>query len=249
MIDVHCHLTQPDYDSDRGEVIERCRQGLKAVVTSCAHPKDFSSTMQLVEQYPKFIFCTVGIHPTYVKEIGETENNFIDLVEKNREKVNGIGEVGLDFKIQENEFREQQKKLFISFMKLSEKIKLPLIIHSRAAFKEAMELLESYRMKNVLMHFFTARELLNKVIENDWYISVNTTLLTSKKIKKIVRDLPLERILTETDAPWLGLEKERNEPSSVKLVVEKIAQIKKLSFDEADSVTTENAQRFFSLTF
>jgi len=108
------------------------------------------------------------------------------------------------------------------------------------------------------MHFFSAKDLLERVIKNDWYISVNTTLLTSKKIKKIVRDMPIERILTETDAPWLAFgddrtikdpSEKRNDPTSVRLVIEKIAEIKKLSFEEVDRITMGNAIRFFNLQF
>ncbi len=248
MIDVHCHFEQKDYDLDRDDVIEKCKQQLKAIITCCAHPKHFDLTMKLVEKNRGFIFATVGIHPEYIKEISEQEKDeLLDLIKTNKDKIVGIGEVGLDFKIQEEEFRKKQRELFLEFIELSEKTKLPLVIHSREAFKEAIEILESYKCKKVLMHFFTAKELLRKIIENDWYISVNTTLLTSKKIKKIVRDLPIKRILTETDSPWLGPQGKRNLPLSTNLVAEKIAKIKGIIFEEADRITTENAIKFFNL--
>ncbi|MEM5829853.1 MAG: TatD family hydrolase [Candidatus Aenigmatarchaeota archaeon] len=247
MIDVHCHLEQPDYNSDRDEVIEKCKRELKAIITSCAHPKDFELTMQLVEKHKGFVFATAGIHPEYIKEISEREKaEFFDLLRKNEDKLVGIGEIGLDFLIEEQEWREKQKELFYDFISLANELKKPLVIHARKAFAEAIEILEAQKAKNVLMHFFSAKELLKKVIENGWYISVNTTLLTSKKIKKIVRDMPLERILTETDSPWLGLEG-RNDPSSIKLVIRKIAEIKKVGEEKIDKLTTENAIKFFGI--
>ncbi|MEM5869624.1 MAG: TatD family hydrolase [Candidatus Aenigmatarchaeota archaeon] len=248
MIDVHCHLEQSDYNSDREEVIEKCKKELKAVITSCAHPKDFELTMKLVEQHKGFVFATVGIHPEYIKEVGKEEKEeFFELVRKNKEKIVGIGEVGLDFLIEEQEWREKQKELFLEFISLAKKLNKPLVIHARKAFGEAIEILENQNAKNVLMHFFSAKELLERVKENGWYISVNTTLLTSKKIKKIVRDMPLERILTETDSPWLGLEHKRNDPLSVKIVIQRIAEIKKIDERRVDEVTTENAYKLFSL--
>jgi TatD DNase family protein len=248
MIDCHAHLEQPQYDKDRDEVIERCRKELKAIITCCTHPKDFELTSQLVKKYNGFIFATAAIHPEYIKEIDESKKNeFFKNIIKSRENFVGIGETGLDFIIEEAECREKQKKLFLDFIQFAKELNLPLVIHARKAFKETIEILEDQKVKNVLIHFFTAKELLHKVIENDWYISVNTTLLFSKKIKKIVRDMPLERILTETDSPWLGLEKKRNEPTSVKYVIEKIAEIKGMKFEDVDRITTENAIKFFKL--
>lgn len=248
MIDCHCHLEQRDYDLDRDEVIERCRKELKAIITCCAHPKDFDLTLSLVEKYKGFVFATTAIHPEYIKEVTrEEEERFFEAVRRNEERIVGIGETGLDFIIEEGVLREKQKELFINFISLAKKLNKPLIVHARKAFGEAIKILEEQKAENVLIHFFSVKELLEKVVGNDWYISVNTALLKSKKIKKIVRDTPIERILTETDSPWLGLEGRRNDPLSVKIVVEKIAEIKKLSFEEVDRITTENAKKFFNL--
>ncbi len=248
MIDCHCHLEQKEYDDDRNEIIEKCRQQLKAIITSCAHPKDFDLTMRLVERYNGFVFATVGIHPEYIKEISDQcKSDFLKLMEANKDKIVGIGEVGLDYSwVKEQEWRAKQRELFIEFISLAQKLNKPLVIHARNAFADAIEILKDCGAKAVLMHFFTAKELFEKIVENGWYISVNTTLLASKKIKKIVRDAPIEQILTETDSPWLGGGK-RNDPTSVRVVIEKIAEIKKLSFEEVDRQTTENAVKFFNL--
>jgi TatD DNase family protein len=248
MIDVHCHLEQKDYEKDRDEVIERCEGELKAVITCCCHPDDFDLTMGLVERHKNFIFAAVSIHPEYIKEIERLNvNDFLKKIEENKEKIVGIGETGLDFIIEEPEWREKQKELFIKFIDLAKSLNLPLVIHARKAFAEAIEILEKFGAERVLMHFFTAKELLAKIIKNGWSISVNTTLLNSKKIKKIVRDLPIEKIMTETDSPWLGIEGKRNDPTSVKFVIEKIAEIKRMKFEEIDKITTQNAIDFFNL--
>jgi len=248
MIDVHCHLEQKDYEKDRDEIIERCKKELKAVITCCCHPDDFDLTMKMVEKYKNFVFATVSIHPEYIKEIEHLRvDDFLKRIEENKEKIVGIGETGLDFIIEEPEWREKQKELFIKFIDLAKNLNLPLVIHARKAFAEAIEILEKFGAERVLMHFFTAKELLPKIIKNGWSISVNTTLLNSKKIKKIVRDLPIEKIMTETDSPWLGPNGTRNDPTSVKFVIEKIAEIKKIDFKEVDNITTQNVIEFFNL--
>jgi len=248
MIDVHCHLEQKDYEKDRDEIIERCKKELRAVITCCCHPDDFDLTMEMVKKYKNFVFATVSIHPEYIKEIERLGvDDFLKRIEENKEKIVGIGETGLDFIIEEPEWREKQKQLFIKFIEFAKNLNLPLVIHARKAFAEAIEILEKFGTKRVLMHFFTAKELLPKIIKNGWSISVNTTLLNSKKIKKIVRDLPIEKIMTETDSPWLGPNETRNDPTSVKFVIERIAEIKKIDFREVDKITTQNAIEFFNL--
>jgi TatD DNase family protein len=248
MIDVHCHLEQKDYEKDRDELIEKCKKELKAVITCCCHPDDFGLTMEMVKKYKNFLFATVSIHPEYIKEVNEEiVENFFKKIEENKEKIVGIGETGLDFITKEPEWREKQKELFVKFIDLAKNLNLPLVIHARKAFKEAIEVLEKSGARNVLMHFFTQKDLLPKIIENGWSISVNTTLLSSKNIKKIVRDLKIEKIMTETDSPWLGPNGQRNDPRSIKLVVEEISRIKKMKIEEIDKITTQNAIEFFKL--
>ena len=118
MIDCHCHLEQPDYDDDSDEVIENCRKHLQAVITSCAHPKDFELTTQLVKEYEGFVFATVGIHPKYICEISEKQKNeYFDLLRARKEYFVGIGETGLDyFWVKNGNWREKQVKLFIEFI-------------------------------------------------------------------------------------------------------------------------------------
>lgn len=251
MIDVHCHLEQSDYDLDREEVIEKCRKELKAIITSCACPKDFNLTLSLVEKYKGFIFATVGIHPEYVKEVSEKEKDeFLELIKRNKEKIVGIGEVGLDYDwVKEPELQEKQREWFKQFISFAKELKLPLVVHARASFEDAFKILEQEDAKEVLIHMFGANHLLKRVVENKWFISLNTILFKSKKHKKIARDVPLENLMVETDSPWLGEGGERNDSTSVKKVIEKIAEIKKLEIERVREATTRNAIEFFKLKF
>jgi TatD DNase family protein len=249
MIDAHCHLEQPDYDKDRDEIIEKCKQQLKAVITCCAHPKDFDLTLNLVGKNKGFVFATVGIHPEYIKEVSEKEKDeFLEKIKENKDKVVGIGEIGLDFfEVKESDWQKKQKELFIELINFAKEVNLPLVVHARDAFEDAIKILEQEDAKRVLLHMFGAHHLLKRVVENNWQVSLSTILARSKKHKKIARDAPLENLITETDSPWLGPEGKRNIPLNIKLVVEKIAEIKKIEFEKVDEITTQNAIKFFNL--
>lgn len=252
MIDVHCHLEQKDYEKDRDQVIEKCEKELKAVITSCAHPRDFDLTIQLTEKHKGFVFATVGIHPQYVREINEKQKeDFFELIRKNKGKIVGIGEVGLDFNWEkEDEWREKQKQLFLEFINLSKEVKLPLVIHSWDACEDVVKILEQEDAEQVLLHMFENNSLVKEIADNKWFVSMNTIVLKSKKYKKVVRDVPLEQLMLETDAPWLAPEGfgSRNDPTAIKIVAEKISEIKKIGFDEVWKKCGENAVKFFDLS-
>jgi TatD DNase family protein len=249
MIDAHCHLEQHDYNLDRDDVIERCKKQLNAVVTCCAHPDDFNLTMEMVEKYRNFIFASFSIHPIYIKDISEKQKDeFIQLLINNNDKIVAIGETGLDyFHVKEDSWHQKQKELFIEFINLSKQLKKPLVIHSRDSTEDTIKILEQEDAKNVLMHLFGARKLLQRVIENNWFISVGPIVLRSKDHKKIVRDMPFDKILLETDSPWFGPEGKRNEPTAVAMVANRIAEIKKTTIEKVDKTTNQNAIRFFDL--
>ncbi len=258
MIDTHCHLEQPDYDKDRNSILERYRQQLQAIIVSCAHPKHFELTMQIVKENKGFVFATASVHPEYVKEIDNgIIGNYFEAIKKNSENIVAIGETGLDYNwIKEVDWREKQKQLFLDSIALAKNLRLPVVIHSRDACEETINILEEQCVKSVQMHMFTDHHLLGRVIGNSWMISVNTLLLRSKSVGKIVRDCPLESLMLETDSPWLGVGDDgnikpkdlvRNEPTAVALVAKKIASIKKIHLEEVGEQTTKNTREFFKI--
>lgn len=242
-------MESKDYNKDRDSVIEDCKKELKAVITSCAHPKDFDLTMKLVEKHKNFVFCTCSIHPIYIKEItlGQKEN-FFNLLRENKDKITGIGETGLDYYwTKEQEWREKQKQLFREHIRLAKELDKPLVIHARESQEDCIEILEQEKAERVDLHMFGGRALLDRVLKNGWSISMNTIVLKSKNHKKIVRDMPLERMMLETDAPWLDPDGGRNTPLAIKLVAKKIAEIKKLDYVDVWKACGRNAVNFFNL--
>jgi len=260
MIDSHCHLEQKDFDNDLDQVIEKCKKELKAIVTSCAHPKDFKKTLEIVEKYKGFVFCTVGIHPEYIKEFSEKEINlFIEEIKKNKDKIIGIGEVGLDYNwIKEDKLRERQKTLFTKMIRLAKQLDKPLVIHSREALNETLEILEKEKAERVLLHMWGGHQLMNKVFALGYNISMNSIIMRSKSYRKVVKKQPLEKLMLETDAPWLAIKKtetgyeldpkSRNTPLTIKLTAQKIAELKDLDFNDIWTQCTHNAISFFRLT-
>ncbi|MFH1105717.1 MAG: TatD family hydrolase [Candidatus Aenigmatarchaeota archaeon] len=249
MIDVHCHLEQKDYDKDRDEVIGRCEQELDAVITSCAAPRDFELTMELVKRYKNFVFATVGVHPEYIKEIGRDEiSEFLETVKKSKDSIVGIGEIGLDYWwTKESEWQAKQRELFAELIRFAEKLKKPIVVHSRDAHEDTIRILEEEGAKDVNMHMFGANNLAKRVVDNGWLVSLNTIVLRSKKHKKVARDVPIEKLMLETDAPWLSTKGGRNEPTAVTEVAVEIAKIKKMDVGDVKEITARNAVRFFSL--
>ena len=252
MIDCHCHLEQKEYNKDREQIIKECKKELKALITCSAHPKNIKLTLELAKKYQGFIFCTIGIHPTYIKEINnEKIDRAIQEIRKNQHNIVAIGEIGLDyFWIKEEKWREKQRNLFKKLIKLAQELNLPLVIHSRNAAEETIEILEQENMKGkkVLMHLFQDRKNLQRIIENDWLISIGPGIRKSKNLRKIARDMPLKRLLLETDSPWFTQEgQEKGLPTNVKIAAQKIAEIKKITIKEIEKQTDLNAIEFFNL--
>ena len=255
MIDVHCHLEQRDYDKDRSEVIARAKQKLKAVISSCAHPRDFQATLNLSEENKGFVFAAIGMHPEYVKDFSQKQiDEHMQLMKDNAGKFVSVGEVGLDyFWVKEHEWQQKEKDLFIQIIRFAKELDKPLTVHSRDAYEDVVKVLEQEDAKQVHLHLFGDNQLVNRIVENGWYVSIGPVILSSKKHYKIVRDMPIERLLLETDAPWNHTKiftdhvKERNEPINVRAVAEKIAEIKGVSFDYVDAITTQNSVNLFRL--
>ena len=249
MIDSHCHLEWKDFDPDRDKVIGDCRKGgLKAIVTSCARLADLEKSLGIVKKHRGFVFMTAGLHPEFVKDISEKDvEGFMDFVKENEKGMVGIGECGLDYHwVKESRWQEKQKEMFKRILEFAEEVKKPVVVHSREASQDTIRILEDSGAK-ILWHMFTDRKVLPEVMGKEWMISINTLILRSKDVRKIARDMPLERILLETDSPWLGPEGKRNTPLSIRDVAEKIAEIKKLDFERVWEQGGKGAVNFFSL--
>ncbi|MEW6007196.1 MAG: TatD family hydrolase [bacterium] len=246
LVDTHCHLDDRVYDSDREEVIE----DFKGIIINCGTNLETSrNSIELSKKY-KNIHPTAGLHPHYAKDIDDNfYNEFNSLIDSS--KIVAIGECGLDFYRNLSE-REIQERAFRKLIKIAEERDLPLIIHSRDAMDETLRIIKEEGVKKGVLHSFSGtKEDIAKVLSLGLYISI-TGVITFKKarLKEIVQYIPKNRIMFETDSPYLTPEPfrgKRNIPNYVRYVIEEYANCVGIKFDEAFKINYNNAKVFFDL--
>lgn len=257
MFDAHCHLTYPGLRERIPDILPQATLVLTGIVT-CALPfeeakkpgfEDAKKALEISYQFKGKVFTSLGLHPTQVAEMTEQEVElYKQFVLENKDQIVAVGEIGLDrFWIKSEEEYQRSKKIFLEMLELAEKIRKPVVIHSRKAEEDAIEILASYKL-NVLMHSFTGNMTAAKrALDMGFYFSVNYKVTNSKSMRKIAKNFPLEFLLTETDAPFLAPDGGVNTPLGVRAVIEEIAKLRGLPFEEIDKITTENALKFYKI--
>ena len=258
LFDSHAHLDDEKFDVDRGEVIEKIKaSGVERLISAGYSLEGSKKAVELAEKYD-FIYSTCGISPNDIpqteEELWKNICEIEDLVINNL-KVVAIGEIGLDYYWEKDvERRELQKKAFIEQIKLANKLRLPIVIHTREAVMDTLQILkENNVMKKGVFHCCPLnRELVKEALKLDFYISFAgpITFKNSKNANEIIEMLPNEKILIETDSPYLSPEPfrgRRNDSSNVRYVAQKIADVKKMPLEQVANMTYENANRIFGL--
>lgn len=251
LIDTHCHLDFPEYDSDRDAVIQRAKDNNLEYIINVGSDLENSRRAVLLSRKYDMVFATVGCHPHDADGFGE--QGYKELEELSRDnKVAAIGEIGLDY-YRNLSSPENQKKVFIQLIRLALNRKLPLVIHTRQAPEDTLEILRAEQVGNAIIHCFSGdADFMRQCLDLGYYLSFtcNITYKKAENLRQVLRLAPLDRICLETDAPYLspeGYRGKRNEPWFVKMVAEEIARVRGISFEEVCRATTENAKRFFNL--
>jgi TatD DNase family protein len=251
LIDTHCHLDFPEYDTDRDTVIQRAKENNLEYIINVGSDVENSRRAVVLSRKYEMVFATVGCHPHDAD--GFNDQAYQELEELSRDqKVLAIGEIGLDY-YRNLSSPENQKKVFIKLIQLARSRKLPLVIHSRQAAEDTLEILKAEQVKEAIIHCFSGdADFMRQCLELGYYLSFtcNITYKKADNLRQILKIVPLDRICLETDAPYLspeGYRGKRNEPWFVKMVAEEIARVKGISFEEVCRVTTENAKKFFNL--
>jgi TatD DNase family protein len=237
-VDAHVHLSDPEYGEYVDNVIDDARRSnVVALVSNSTNLQTSLRSIELAERYPKFVYAAVGIHPWNVEELSQSElEQTIDLISSHSPSggVVAIGEIGLDYKYVKGK-REglvnKQYEIFCRMLRLCEELSLPAIIHSRGTTQEIMDILTSYNVKRILFHWFSNPiELLPKIVERGYLITEGPATLFSNHIQEIVRQVSLNRLLTETDGPVRFFKPpfkgETTTPAVISLIVDAIAKIK-----------------------
>lgn len=225
--------------------------GVEKLIVPAASVADIDDVFNFVQKYDN-TYGLLGIHPSEAKDWSD------DLLEKitkysENKKIVGIGEIGLDY-YWDKSFNELQKEVFIKQVELANILNLPISVHDREAHKDTFDILTQHNKNStIIMHCFSGSvEFMKECIKQGWYIALGgvVTFKNAVKAKEVAKEVPLDKLLLETDAPYLTPVPFRgttNQPAYVKYVAEEIAKIKELSFEEIDKVTTQNAKIVFGL--
>ncbi|MUO27558.1 MULTISPECIES: TatD family hydrolase [Rhizobium/Agrobacterium group] len=254
LIDTHCHLDFADFEEERDALVKRAHDaGVKQMVTISTRVAKLPALLALTERYPS-VFCSVGTHPNNANEELEIAADDLVRLAETHEKIVAIGECGLDY-FYDTQTPEDQKTGFLRHIEASRRTQLPLVIHSRSADDDMAQILRDETAKGVfpfILHCFSAGEALAKTgVELGGYISFSgiLTFPKSQELRDIAKEIPMDRLLVETDAPYLAPKRwrgKRNEPSYVVNTAEVLAEVKGVSYAEIAAITTDNALRLFS---
>ena len=252
MIDSHCHLDHDPLLENLTEVITRSKEiGITKLLTICTTLESFENIKAIIEK-DEMIYGTYGIHPHEAKNNQVDKQTIIRSVNENV-KIIGIGETGLDFFYNYSD-RERQISSFIEHIEASIELNKPIIIHSRDAEKETFEILNSYKGRNlkILMHCFTGSlEFSKKLLKLNAFFSASgiITFKNSIDLQNTFKTIPLEKLLIETDSPYLApipMRGKKNEPSFIKYTLEKLSIIKETTVKKMTKITTDNFNKLFN---
>lgn len=249
LIDSHAHLDSSEYDNDRDKVIQDAfDSGVQCIINVATDIKSIKSSQELSEKYD-FIYFSAGIHPHYAEKIDFIE--FQNLVFN--AKLKAIGEIGLDF-YRNISSKEKQIEIFTLSLKEAKKRDLPVIIHQRQAQKEILEVLEKEeKPESGVMHCFSGDlEWANKCLEFGYYISFagNVTYPKAQELRHVAKNIPLDRLLIETDCPWLApqpVRGKRCEPKHLIYTASAVAETRGISVEELERVVEENFKTLFKI--
>jgi len=253
LVDSHCHLDFPDFESELADIVDRAQSvGVGAMLTICTHVRRFDRIRAVAERFDN-VCCSVGTHPHYAAEERDvTLKEIVALAEHSR--VVAIGEAGLDYHYEKSPIADQERG-FRTHIAAARETGLPLVIHSREADEHTARILEEEMAEGpfkAVLHCFTGgRELAMRGVELGLYVSFSgvLTFKKSEDLRATAAAVPLDRLLVETDAPYLApvpRRGKRNEPSYVQYTAKTLAEVRGLSETEIADVTTENFFRLFA---
>ena len=259
LIDTHSHIDMGvGVNEETGEVTtlqdvlkDMNEFGVKKAVIPSVEIATMDKVVELANS-DENIFGMVGLFPSEAKTFTPEFEEKMETLAKNNKKIVAVGEVGLDY-YWDKSFVDLQKEVFIKQIKMAQRLNLPIVVHDREAHKDCFDILKENKAENVLFHCFSGSvEFMKECVREGWYIALGgvVTFKNAVKMKDVAREVPLDKLLLETDSPYLTpvpFRGKPNKPAYVKYVAEEIAKIREMPYEELADITTTNAERFFGI--
>ena len=251
LIDTHSHINMIENLSIEEILKNASENNVKKIIIPAAEANDIEVVFELSQKYEN-VYCYLGIHPSEAKDWNDKIEEKIRTLAKSQ-KVVGIGEIGLDY-YWDKSFVDLQKEVFIKQIEIANELNLPVNVHDREAHKDTFDILKEHNTNSkVIMHCFSGSpEFANECIKEGWFIALGgvVTFKNAKKMKEVASLIPPDKLLLETDAPYLTPvphRGEENQPAYVKFVAEEIAGLRGITFEEVAQITTQNAEKILSI--
>jgi TatD DNase family protein len=252
-VDVHVHLSDEEYSGCVDEIVQEARNSnVVALVSNSMDFKTSTLSLELAERYPGVVYAALGVHPWTVSDLTDEQfEQTIDFISKSKRKdFVAIGEIGLDFKYMK--IWDKQVRIFDSMLHLAEKLELPVIIHSRGTTSQIVDMLPSYNVKRVLLHWFSNPiSALSRAVDMGCYISEGAPVVFSNGIRDVVKRVPLENLLTETDGPARFFRPpfggKRTSPAFIPTIAKAIADVRGMDVESVAGRIGKNFEDFFGI--
>lgn len=251
LIDTHSHIDMIEQISLDEVLANAAANDVEKIILPCAYPKDIDKIIDITEKYVN-VYAYLGVHPSEARDWNDSLSEKITNYVSSGKKVVGIGEIGLDY-YWDKSFNDIQKEVFIKQIHLANELKLPINIHDREAHKDTFDIIQANNENStVIMHCFSGSvEFARECIKAGYYIALGgvVTFKNAIKMKEVAADIPIDRLLLETDAPYLTpvpYRGKENQPAYVRFVAEEIAKIRGIELEELAALTTQNAERIFN---
>ena len=253
IFDSHAHYDDEAFDDDRVEVFDELKKsGVIGILNCAASYKSIESTNNLTKDWD-FIYGAVGIHPENADEFSDKVIDEIREIVNENKKIVAVGEIGLDYYWSENPDKSIQKDVFRKHMKLAEELKLPVVIHDRDAHQDTLEIIKEFPKVQGIVHCFSGSvEFAKECIKLGYYIGITgvVTFKNAKKVKEVVENIPIERLLVETDCPYMAPEPnrgKRNKSDYIKYIINKISEIKQIPIEEVNRQVNINLKKIIGI--
>ena len=251
--DVHCHIYDSSFDKDRDKVIRNAKKVLLGVLNAGETPEANRKVLELSTKHPNFCYASYGVQPQDLHNYSD-EELAAEVKWIKKQKPIAISEIGLDYAVIKRDkldafAKMRQAEWFEQFLQLADSLKIPAVIHSRWATDPVVKILEDLRPKKAVLHAFAGTlEEAKRAVNLGYKLSIGNTVAYAEQKQDLVKELPVEAFLLETDSPVLGPDpKKRNEPANISLTIKEIAKIKKISEEKVIEITNKNVKDLFGL--